>query len=665
MSKNLVPQKLTSPLANTPEKAPLYGIKVKNLSGEELCLADPKATRALVALMNQHATIGGAACHWGGPAAFAEIMSATHALMFQDKSTPWHQQFNFVNDAGHAENGIYALRANYGFDDMNLESLKGFRSLNSKLTGHGEAHINPAGVLISNGPLGSGLPQAQGLAIADSLIGNNRVTLCALSDGASSEGEAKESFASIPGLAGKDKLNPFILLISDNNTKLSGRIDEDSYSQAPTFDSLESLGWTLQRVQQGHHLETVLHEIEKAIANAKANPQKPIAIIFKTIKGYGVQSTQDSLSGGHGYPLKAYDSTLTSFLEEIYSGSTLPEEFRQWSDELIASKPSTSAKAKGPTEKVQVGIAKAAIECRDKGLPVFSVSADLQGSTGMKAFHQAHPGAALDLGVSESNMISTAIGLSKQGFIPIVDTFAQFGITKGALPFIMAGLSQAPVIAVFSHIGFQDAADGASHQSTTYFSMTASLPYTDIISLSCSEEAYQFFCQAVQRIHSQREKSEHPHSVIFFLGRESYPVSLGAKSYQWGKMQVLKKGTDLVILTTGPLLPKALKASELLAKKNISATIINNPFVNKVDTQTLKQELQKANGRLLTVEDHQIKGGMGALTVHAMSQEGDLKQVKSLGVHGLYGQSAYKADHLYQLHELDEQAIFAKAMEWF
>ena len=116
------------------------------------------ATRLMIALMDMNATMGGAACHFGGPAGMAELMSAIHGVMFS--VLDWKARFNFVNDAGHTENGIYALRANYGFDGMTFEDLKGFRSLHSKLTGHGESHVNPEGVLLSNGPLGSSLPQA-------------------------------------------------------------------------------------------------------------------------------------------------------------------------------------------------------------------------------------------------------------------------------------------------------------------------------------------------------------------------------------------------------------------------------------------------------------------------------------------------------------------------
>jgi transketolase len=109
-----------------------------------------------------------------------------------------------------------------------------------------------------------------------------------------------------------------------------------------------------------------------------------------------------------------------------------------------------------------------------------SVSSDLQGSTGVAEFQKAFPDSSLDIGIAESNMISTAIGLSLSGFIPVVDTFAQFGVTKGALPITMASLSQGPVIGIFSHTGFQDAADGASHQALSFYAQVGAIPHVEL-----------------------------------------------------------------------------------------------------------------------------------------------------------------------------------------
>src|SRR5437660_1810762 len=200
----LAPLNLKPRLAPTPRRAPKYPVRVKNAAGQEVILGDPRATRALVALMDVHAVNGGAACHWGGPAAFAEIMAAIHGIMFSVPGREWHEAFNFVNDAGHTENGVYALRANYGFDGMTFEDLKPFRSIKSKFTGHGESHLNPEGVLLSNGPLGSALPQSPGVAFACKVAKGSRLTISTVSDGAAMDAEAKEPCEAIPRLCSND-----------------------------------------------------------------------------------------------------------------------------------------------------------------------------------------------------------------------------------------------------------------------------------------------------------------------------------------------------------------------------------------------------------------------------------------------------------------------------
>jgi transketolase len=649
------PITLQNKLASTPKAELKYSVKLKN----NIVLADPRATRALVALMNQHATIGGAAAHWGGPAAFAEIISAVHGIMFQDKNANWYDRFHFVNDAGHAENGIYATRANYGFDGLTFSDLKKFRSIESKLTGHGEAHLNPEGVFISNGPLGSGLPQAQGLCMADKVAGISRTTICVISDGASMEGEAKESFAAIPGFALKNQMNPFVLLISDNNTKLGGRIDADTYPMTPTFNSLETLGWKLVRVENGNDLESVYTAINTEIANAQNNPKQPIAVVLKTIKGYGIKSTMESASGGHGYPLSAYDEKLPAFINEIYNGDA-PAEFVNWAQDILKSKPApkTSTAPTVKTEKVQDGFARAFINAVKNGLPVFSLSSDLSGSTGIKAFQKEFPTHFIDLGIAESNMISTAIGFSKIGFIPVVDTFAQFGITKGNLPFIMAGLSKGPIIGLFSHTGFQDAADGASHQATTYISALANIPHVTVINCACSSEAESLMTMAIEKFASDRQNGITPNSFVFFLGRENHPVSyVEGLKYEWMKAQTLATGKDITIVAAGPMVAQAMLAKDILAKDNISATVINHSFINHVDIETLSEALKNTNGKLITIEDHQVMGGMGSIILHALHTNGVNFKAKTLGIRGEFGQSAYKAEQLYARFDLNAAGI--------
>ncbi len=686
----VVPLNLKSRLASVKGLRPKWPATVQLHSGRALNVADPRATRAMVALMDMEAQLGGAASHFGGPSAFAELMSAAHGIMFHEaeiKGAEWFERFNFVNDAGHCENGIYALKANYSMADLSLDTLRDFRSISSKLTGHGEAHLFPEGVLISNGPLGSGLPQAQGLAVGDALAGRReRVTLCALSDGGAMEGEAREAFAAIPGLAAKGKLAPFVLIISDNRTKLSGRIEQDSFSMEPTFKGLESLGWKVLKLEEGHSLQACTTILEEAIASARQNPSHPIAIHAKTIKGKGNRKAEVSATGAHGFPLKSAKE-LPEFLSEIYAGAAVPAEFLAWyervqerEDKMLAEKASKVAATVLPTapgahllklfpsEKIQVGVAKAMIDARRRGRPVISVSSDLQGSTGVADFHKAFPEAALDVGIAESNMISTAAGLSLAGFIPFVDTFAQFGVTKGSLPITMASLSQAPVIGVFSHTGFQDAADGASHQALSFLAQVASIPHVEVYSLSTSSEAEDLITEAIENFAETRSEGRVPPTRLFFLGRENFPRRLTKENVRhtlkrWPVLldTTSGKSKSVALLAAGSMVPEALKAADLLETQGIGAVVLHGSSVNNPDFATLEKVLARTSGAMVTVEDHRVIGGMGSMVAHALvvSNTKNLK-LTTLGVGDHFGQSAYSALELYKKHGLDSAAI-AKA----
>jgi transketolase len=136
------------------------------------------------------------------------------------------------------------------------------------------------------------------------------------------------------------------------------------------------------------------------------------------------------------------------------------------------------------------------------------------------------------------------------------------------------------------------------------------------------------------------------------VGRENYPVTwLENATYPWGKAQVTQTGDDVVLIGCGTLFSKAVEAGKLLAAKGVKATVINNPFVNRVDLDTIAPLVQKC-GKLVTIEDHQIVCGMGSQISHALSTAGIAHVATTLGIDDEFGQSAYVAEHLYELHGL-------------
>jgi transketolase len=226
----------------------------------------------------------------------------------------------------------------------------------------------------------------------------------------------------------------------------------------------------------------------------------------------------------------------------------------------------------------------------------------------------------------------------------------------------MSALSQAPVIAIFSHVGFQDAADGASHQATTYFAATSAIPHTIVIACSCADEADALMHEAIKRLAHARQHGHDGESVLFFVGRENYPVRwVENAKYEWGKAQLLAEGNDVVLVACGPLVGRAIEAGRQLRQQNIAATVLANPFINRVDIQTLGPAVSRSAGRIVTIEDHQVACGMGAQISHALAQAGVPHRMHSLGIRGEFGQSAWVAEQLYEKHGLTAAKLIEAA----
>ncbi len=194
------------------------------------------------------------------------------------------------------------------------------------------------------------------------------------------------------------------------------------------------------------------------------------------------------------------------------------------------------------------------------------------------------------------------------------------------------------------------------------FAATSAIPHTVVVACSCANEAETLMYEAIKRIAQARERGEDGESVIFFVGRENYPLYFDASAtYPWGKAEVLMSGTDVVLVACGPLVGDALEAGKKLKEQGVSATVIANPFINRVDLETIGGAVKKCGGRIVTIEDHQIICGMGAQISHALSQAGIAHKIKSLGMTGEFGQSAYVAKDLYEKHGLTATGLVQAA----
>jgi transketolase len=224
------------------------------------------------------------------------------------------------------------------------------------------------------------------------------------------------------------------------------------------------------------------------------------------------------------------------------------------------------------------------------------------------------------------------------------------------------------VIGVFTHTGFQDAADGASHQGLHYLATTAAIPHLTQYCPATAEEAEWAMEYAIRTFVKQRMGGEMPDSVVFFCGRENWPETVRPEGvdYAWGKAMTLRdstagKDTSVVISAVGYMANLALEAADKLEAAGIGAVVLNNSTPNRPDVAAHREALAKCGGRLVTVEDHQAVAGAGAMLTTALSREGVDVRLELLAVPGEFGRSAYEALQLYDRYGLGPEGIVAAA----
>jgi transketolase len=228
--------------------------------------------------------------HTAGPLGMADIFTAFyfHILNHDPKRPDWPERDRLVLSNGHICPVRYVAMAYAGYFPM--EELKTLRKINSRLQGHPHRQALP-GVETTSGPLGSGISQAIGMALASKLDGNKHRIYCLTSDGEHEEGNTWEALM----FAGKHKLNNLIVVIDRNNIQIDG-FTEDVMPLEPLKEKYESFGWHVLEID-GHNFE----EIISAVDEAKIIYEKPTVIIAHTIPGKGVSFMEGDYTW-HGKP---------------------------------------------------------------------------------------------------------------------------------------------------------------------------------------------------------------------------------------------------------------------------------------------------------------------------------------------------------------------------
>ena len=541
------------------------------------------------------------------------------------KNSKWFNRDRFVLSAGHGSSMLYSLLHLAGYD-VTIDDLKGFRQLNSKTPGHPEfGHTD--GVDATTGPLGQGIGNAVGMAMAEAHLAAkfnkekfpviDHYTYALVGDGDLSEGISYEAMS----MAGHMKLGKLIVLYDSNDISLDGELNlsfsEDIKKRA------ESVHWQYLRVEDGNNVE----EITKAIAEAKSNTEQPTLIEVRTIIGYGSPKVAGT-NKAHGAPLGVEEAKETKkaygwdYEEDFYVPEEVKAHFEslkqlgigaehQW-NELIEdywnAYPQLGKELAEATEgKVQIDVkdiltfnSEKAISTRVasgnainhfvKIVPsIFGGSADLSNSTmtditGEAAYAiESYAGRNVYFGIREHAMGAAANGMAQHGGVkPFVSTF--FVFNDYLRPSIrLAALQKLPVTYVFTHDSIAVGEDGPTHEPVEQLTALRAIPGLTVIRPSDANETASAWAYALQN-------TEGP--VALILSRQNLPVFEETKA----NIENLSKGAyiltetnenpDAILMATGSEVSLAVSAKAELEKDGVSVRVVAMPSWELFDQQS-------------------------------------------------------------------------------
>jgi len=587
------------------------------------------AIRALAIDAVQAANSG----HPGMPMGMADIAEALwrHTLRHDPARPDWIDRDRFVVSNGHGSMLLYALLHLSGYD-LPMAELKAFRQLHSKTPGHPEVGITP-GVETTTGPLGQGISNAVGMALAEKLLADefNRPghgvidhrTYVFLGDGCLMEGISHEACS----LAGTWGLNKLVAFYDDNGISIDG--DVRGWFTDDTPARFEAYGWTVLRDVDGHDAAAL-----DAAISAAHKSSKPVLVCCKTHIGHGSPNRADT-ADAHGAPLGAAEIALTrEALHWPYAPFEIPLPLRHaWSaheaghaassawqqrfaayqaahPELAAELLRRTAQPAVLAAPAQAALQAAVDAAESKAAAVASRkasqdalqfigpampellggSADLTGSNltdwkGHRALKGRSSGNHVHYGVREFGMAAIMNGVALHGgYRPFGGTFLTFSdYARNAIR--MSALMNLPVVYVFTHDSIGLGEDGPTHQSVEHASSLRLIPNVDVWRPGDATETAVAWQQALQRTDAGNTGPS-----CLLLSRQALPHAGNGSARQAGITRggyVLRQpaGERVALLATGSELGLALAAAELLAAQGVPARVVSMPCMNAFERQ--------------------------------------------------------------------------------
>jgi len=607
--------------------------------------------------------------HPGLPMGCADVATVlfTKVMKFDPKTPEWPDRDRFVLSAGHGSMLLYASLYLLGYDDATIDQIKNFRQLGSKTAGHPEYHFLK-GIETTTGPLGQGIANAVGMAIAETKLaaefGGDVVdhhTWCLCGDGCLMEGISQEAIS----LAGHLNLNKLTLIWDNNGITIDGKVSNaDSTDQLKRF---EASGWNTIAID-GHDQAAV----EKALSDARKST-RPLLIAAKTTIGFGAP-TKAGTEKVHGSPLgKDELAAAKAKLGITYPAFEIPKETldawraagtrsanevgawqgrlnalaadkkAEFNRRLAGNLPGALAtafeayKQKLAADKPKVATRKSsqmALDVINAVVPeTVGGSADLTGSN-LTNTPQTLPftdtdrtGRYMRYGIREHGMSAIMNGMAlHKGLIPYGGTFLVF--TDYARPAIrLSAIMEQRVIYVMTHDSIGLGEDGPTHQPVEHLAALRAIPHLQVLRPADAMETAECWEIALQ-------STKHP--SILALSRQNLP----ALRTEYSKENLSAKGAykiagddeaDAVIFATGSEVAIAVEALPLLKAKGISGKVISVPSLELFEAQTDEYKKAVIGSPKARVA---VEAGIGLSWAKLLGEKGHFVGMHSFGASG-------------------------------
>ena len=282
------------------------------------------------------------------------------------------------------------------------------------------------------------------------------------------------------------------------------------------------------------------------------------------------------------------------------------------------------------------------------------LDADLAAATKTGVFKKVFPERHIDCGIAECNMMGVAAGLATTGKVPFASSFAMFAAGRAFEQIRNSiGYPKLNVKIGATHAGISVGEDGATHQCNEDIALMRTIPGMVVINPSDDVEA---------RV-AVKAAYEHEGPVYLRFGRLAVPVINDREDYKFelGKGVVLREGKDITLIATGLPVAETLEAAEKLAADGIDAKVINIHTIKPLDEELIV-EAAKETGKVVTIEEHSVIGGLGSAVCDVLSEKAPTKVLK-IGINDTYGESG-PAVELVKKYGLDAESIYKKIKEF-